>query len=131
MPNVLLFIVVILLPLAICGQSAAKPEVDSRSAFEIILAKVRTSQAEALKSFAQNAQSDPVFVRRLQKASDIANSIKTRRSLIAFLLEPPDVGDRYEESLRLQWVLILQNEQIADELQQRRPAPRGKGVLLQ
>jgi hypothetical protein len=50
--------------------------------------------------------------------------------LIAFLLDPPDYS-AYEEPLRLQWVQILQNEQIADGLQPRRPSRTGKNILLQ
>ena len=132
MPNVLVLIIVILFPLGVCAQSAAKPEVDSRSAFEIILAKVRGAQAQTLKmEMGLRPKLDPALVQRAQKANDIANSIKTRRSLIAFLLEPPDIGSVYEEPLRLQWVQILQNEQIADALQPRRSPRTGRSVLLQ
>jgi len=127
----LLLVIVILLPLGVCAQSTAKPAVDSRSAFEIILAKVKGAEAQILKDYMSPPKPNATLVRRAQSVNDIVNNIKTRRSLIAFLLEPPDLAP-FDESLRLQWVLILQNEQIADALE-KKPAPRltSRGVILQ
>jgi hypothetical protein len=132
MSKILLFIVVILFPLGICAQSAAKPQVDSRSAFEIILAKVRGAQEQALKREMSYAQPDPERVRRAENANNVVSNIKTRKSLIAFLLDPPDFGFTYEEPLRLQWVVILQNEQIAAPLEGTRPPHTSdRSIILQ
>jgi hypothetical protein len=131
MRNAILLIIVILFPLGVCAQSTARAEADSRSAFEIILAKVRGAQAHMLElEMGYRPKPDPERVQRAQKALDLANSIKTRRLLIAFLLEPPDYGSTYEEPLRLEWVQILQNEQITAALELRRPSPTARTVIM-
>jgi len=127
-----LLVIAILLPLSVCAQSAAKPEVDSRSAFEIILAKVRSAQAQTLKTWVPNPKTDSALVRRIENANNVLLNIKTRKSLIAFLLEPPDLFVAYEEPLRLQWVQILQNEQIAGALERKQvPLRASKQIILQ